>query len=426
MRVERIQYPVGQGCFHAGLIQWAADESGAVADYRYIYDCGSTNLRALRGEVETYRAATSSVDALFVSHLDADHVNGLDHLLSAVSVNTVYIPYVDQETSILDLIEADLEGAVSASLIEAKIAPRSWFGSRGVSTVVRVLPRSDDMPPDDERNTGNDDGGGRLLLGSANTSPDRDAESTSRSGGRTQERDMRSGGSVPITDNVQGIRWLLVPHVDPAPAEGRKQFLKKIRTVLGLRPRQRINAAVLANALRDTIKRTKLKECYEEIISGGSHRNHNRTSMSLYSGPAPSERRSLHLSRAGPEHALWPHRIWDFRYEYARPCNDAAVGWIGTGDAPLQLHKVRQAWLNTYGRFRNHVSTILLPHHGSKRSFHPELLEFPNLDVCVVSAEYRSRYRHPGRTVVAQVRDHGKALYHVSERLQSAFREEIR
>ncbi len=426
MRVERIQYPAGQGCFHAGHIQSAADESGVATDFRYIYDCGSTNLRALAGVVDTYRMKGSTVNALFVSHLDADHVNGLDRLLGVVSVDTVYIPYVDQAVSILDLVEADLEGAVSASLIEAKIAPGSWFGSRGVSTVVRLLPPSDDMQRDVNRNTEDDDGGGRPPLEPTKASWDGGTESAGRSGRRAEEREIRSGVAVETLGNGRGLKWLLVPHVDPAPAERRRQFIKKVRTVLGLRSRQRINARVLAGCLRNTVERKKLRECYEEIVSGGSRRNHNRVSMSLYSGPEPSECRPFRLCRTGPFAAFWPHWFWDFHPEPHWSCNEEAVGWIGTGDAALRLNNVRQAWLNTYGQLRKHVSTILLPHHGSERSFHPELLNSPDLDVCVVSAAHRSRYRHPGRIVVDQVRDHGKTLYHVSERVQSELREEIR
>ena len=407
-------------------MQWAADESGVATDFRYIYDCGSTNLRALAGVVDTYRMRGSSVNALFVSHLDADHVNGLDRLLGVVSVDTVYIPYVNQAVSILDLVEADLDGAVSASLIEAKIAPGSWFGSRGVSTLVRVLPPSDDMQLDVNRNTEDDDGGVRHPLEPPNASRNRGTEPASRPGGHIEEREMQSGLAVPTSGTGQSLKWLLVPHVDPAPAEKQKQFIKKVRTVLGLRSRQRINARVLARCLRNTVERKKLRECYEEVVSGGSHRNHNRVSMSLYSGPAPSERRPFHLCRTGPVGAFWPYWLCDLHGEPHWSCNQTAVGWIGTGDAALRFNSVRQAWLNTYGRFREHVSTILLPHHGSKRSFHPELLDFPDLDVCVVSAAHRSRYRHPGRVVVDQVRDSGKALYRVSERLQSKLREEIR
>ena len=74
------------------------------------------------------------VDALFVSHLDADHVSGMDRLLGSVAVDTVYIPYLDPVAHVLDILEAAGEGAVSASLIEARIDPSSWFGRRGVRT----------------------------------------------------------------------------------------------------------------------------------------------------------------------------------------------------------------------------------------------------------------------------------------------------
>ena len=69
MHVTRSQFPVGQGCFHAGRIRRENYGTGELADFHYIYDCGSRDVSALRDAVGTYRTQTSHVDALFVSHL---------------------------------------------------------------------------------------------------------------------------------------------------------------------------------------------------------------------------------------------------------------------------------------------------------------------------------------------------------------------
>lgn len=146
MKVTRRQYPVGQGCFHAGEICRTNEKGDEVVAFRYVYDCGSMNQSILRGVVDSFRMQTSSLDALFVTHLDDDHVNGLDRLLGAVQVKAVYLPFVDDVIPIVEIIEADLNGALSASLVEAWIEPQSWFGRRGVSEIVRVRASNEDGP----------------------------------------------------------------------------------------------------------------------------------------------------------------------------------------------------------------------------------------------------------------------------------------
>ena len=42
MEVTRTQYPIGQGCFHAGHVRWN-ENSRLSDDFRYVYDCGSSD-----------------------------------------------------------------------------------------------------------------------------------------------------------------------------------------------------------------------------------------------------------------------------------------------------------------------------------------------------------------------------------------------
>ena len=139
LEVLRSQYPVGQGCFHAGCVKLHDGRSNETPEFNYVYDCGATRQNVVKEAIDFYRIGHRHVDALFVSHLHEDHVSGNDRLLGAVSVGAVYIPYSDDLLPVLDVIEADLEGVLTASYVEAKIDPESWFGRRGVSRVVRVM-----------------------------------------------------------------------------------------------------------------------------------------------------------------------------------------------------------------------------------------------------------------------------------------------
>ena len=93
MEVKRTQYPIGQGSFHAGHLEWTVESSPRSEKFHYVYDCGTSDgSTALQNAILACRSETSHIDALFVSHLDADHVNGLDRLLGLISVHTVLHP----------------------------------------------------------------------------------------------------------------------------------------------------------------------------------------------------------------------------------------------------------------------------------------------------------------------------------------------
>ena len=415
IRITRSQYPVGQGCFHAGHIRWGDGSSKESGEFHYVYDCGSTNQKILNKAIGSYRKKVSHIDALFVSHLDADHVNGLDCLLAEAKIDTVFIPYVDNVVPILDLIEASLNGTLSASLVQASLNPRFWFGSRGVSRVIQVLP-SRDPETDGTRDDRPDDRGWITLESPAAVR----SKFTGQFGARPAKEEIDSGIRVQVGNHDQDIDWVLVPHVDLAPVERLDEFKRAVREVLDLLPGQKLIPDRLADALRKKNKRNALKECYKKIIGC-----HNRVSMSLYSGPDRySNRRSWEYRICGrPEFSIGLRDTVPLPSDFYER---SAVGWIGTGDAGLDKRKVRLAWERTYWPFRGQILTLLLPHHGSQDNFHDELLGFSNLDICVASAGAPSPYKHPSHTVVEKVRKKGKALYHVSQGAYSGIQEEIR
>lgn len=442
MWATRYQFPIGQGCFHAGAIGLADSESKKI---HYVYDCGATKQRTLQNAIDFYKTRTSFIHTLFVSHFDVDHVSGLDRLLAAVEVDTVYIPYVDQSVLILDLIEAEMNGALSASLIEASIEPESWFGRRGVRRVVRIR-GSGDLPPDGPPTPTPDDSpdehtkdgppifNEHLLESRENlTFMERPSPRRLRPGVTGERSELllaESGIRITIPASHKNPDWLLLPHVDPAPKERRSAFRSAMRTVLGLQPYQRLTSAILTEALRERKKRDSLRECYDEIITGGARRYHNRISMSLYSGPMDSK----------PEQT-W--KYWVQNYQFSRwsdmewlpwglefhplLCSHRknAVGWLGTGDAALSMKEVRKRWQEAYQPLEDQISTLLLPHHGSRRNFHRRLLQFPNLKLCIASANNPSQYSHPSGEVVATIQEHGKTFCHVSQHIHSGFIEKM-
>ena len=418
LHITRSQFPVGQGCFHAGLVSL---EEGSNA-LHYIYDCGSRNQRHLRRQISRYREHTSSVDALFVSHFDSDHVSGLDEFLGAVSVETVYIPYVNDIVLLLDIMEAEMDGNISASLIEISFNPASWFGLRGVRRVVRVLPGTPNaLELDDEGNVDPENGELRFV-GSPEPKTVARGRHTRALRGRSELLTM-DRGSVRVHFRNRFTGWALVPYVHPVCVVRMRDFKRRLRSTLQLQSGQMITSAVLADALRDPSTRKALRECYVGIISGGVRRLHNRTSLSLYSGPTKQiDRKIESVCRIFPRGfpAIFPFsQLWMSRD------TSEQVGWLGTGDADLNTDDFRKEWQKAYKGVQSQVATLLLPHHGSRRSFHPDLLDFPNLDLCVASAARPSQYMHPSEETIDTINRRGKTFVHVSQHFESEFVEHI-
>ena len=393
--VTRIQYPVGQGCFHVGSVEWGSVPGSG--SYRYVYDCGSKNKTALTHSVNAMLNRHPGIDALFISHLHDDHVNGLDQLLSSVRANTVFIPHLSVGAIVADLVAGAADGALSHSLIEASLDPQGWFGQRGVSRIVRVRP----SPPGEPlaAGTGSEDSpeGGEPRYADISWKP---RETRDEKGATPADLEsMESGQMLAPDPGTRTLDWVLVPHVDPELQVNVTRFETEIANVLGLLDLYDLTTQQLSDALQVAEQRKKLRDCYTGCFGA----NHNRVSMSVYSGPK-SDPEGQHWSYF-PEY--WFRDLFHWR---------GAAGWIGTGDAELKDDQVRNAWQRSYDFFLPNLSTLLLPHHGSNRNFSSELLKYPRLANCIVSAGDPSQYSHPGIEVIESVKHALKHFHHVSEK----------
>ena len=428
IKATRVQYPVGQGCFHAGRIKWKLGSKKG--DFRFVYDCGSQvgvskSESALKKSIDAYAENSKKIDALFVSHLDSDHVNGLDYLLTKIgSVDTVFLSHLSLAARVADIVAADPAHAMFRSFVEASLNPAAWFGQRGVSRIVMVAPAT---PVEG----GASDEGGEDVPG-GDVPEDAEVSWEARQSGdgveetRTAvEKEMKAGQMVAPGRGAKGVNWVLVPHVDPVTDDRLDCFKKAVEKALNVQDISKLTTERLVKALRDTRKRktdkqdigeqAKLKKCYTSCFSG----THNRISMSVYSGPRFDSKQKW-------KHGTSPTFVCDDHYVMWKLDNFSdSVGWIGSGDAALDKTATRLSWLQSYRPFECFVSTLLLAHHGSGNDFHSDLLRFPKLFWCIASAGDRSQYGHPGIKVIEEVRISGKIFHHVSERPGTLFCERV-
>ncbi len=133
-------HKVGQGLFYSGILNGGAGKSNPT--FSFVYDCGSESSKVFRDrEIDDYKALLpyrkalggKALDLLVISHLHDDHVNGLDHLLKGVKVDTVVMPYTCDKLLLL----AQLESQNDEEFLQDFYAdPINWFVERGVQRIV--------------------------------------------------------------------------------------------------------------------------------------------------------------------------------------------------------------------------------------------------------------------------------------------------
>lgn len=97
MHIQRIIHPVGQGAFYS---EHFILKNGK--EVNVVYDCGADQPwnDALEREISHfYECKNNIIDALFISHFDQDHVNGIHDLVNkrGIQIKKVILPVLEKE-----------------------------------------------------------------------------------------------------------------------------------------------------------------------------------------------------------------------------------------------------------------------------------------------------------------------------------------
>jgi hypothetical protein len=386
------QHPVGQGGMMSGLLEIPGGR------FHWVYDCGSNQMDSLNREIAAV-AARGDVDCLFVSHLDSDHVNGIDRLLATSRVKEVVLPYLNDLDRLIAVAHNATQGGLTGEFLTFLGDIPGWFGERGVERMTFIRPKSDDDGPD---GSGPDipRRGGEGIEGEITakwSTPPQDP--TVRQGkGITYPQGLMvqhlsSNSMLELGTALGMLDWILVPYAH-RPSDARfEAFRRAMYKKFGSRYQ---STKVLIRLLRDHEKLEELREAYELIWA-----DPNLVSMALYAGPLSSDDwRGICISNPSNDRHL--------RYENV-------IGWLETGDAHLDIQLRQKAFLRHYLPLLDQVNVFGLPHHGSHRNFHPALLDaMPNLIQCVAAAGPNG-YGHPHERVIDAVQSTGRQFVHVTD-----------
>lgn len=379
-----VQFPVGQGGFHAGWLvehrrSLGIDSFVGEPAFAWAYDCGSNQQDVLNEQIQTIAGAR--LDMLFLSHLDGDHVVGVDKLLLAAdSVDEVVLPYLGDVEWALHLAAAAGRGSLSGTFIDLVASPSDWFGARGVQRITYIDGHNEDDEGPDGPDLIDPTGGGEIIRdgkrGRLKSSWTRSSPlvAPASSAGSVEIIRVPKGGVAPISGTRGQLNWVLSPFAFKPSTAKLASFEAALISEFG----SGFTAKAYADAARTKAGRDKLQKCYDTVWV-----SHNLHSMALYAGPGVAPGYKLRCTA----------RQGNLLRRVVQP------GWLSTGDFDLSVAKRRKKFLQFYAHYAPMIGQFMLPHHGSDLSFDSSVLKaFPDLTFAIAAVGTNS-HGHPGRGV---------------------------
>lgn len=340
--------PVGQGAFYCECFE------GDGRNIHIVYDCGSlTDVKIVEGQIRNYFQKDEVVDALFISHLDEDHINGIPFLLKYCKVKSIYFPLITSANKKIMEIYFRANDA-SEFTVDFLEDPRRAIDTLNIDYRPEFIQINETGTDDMEQGTNNLD----VPRG-------------------------ESGTNIPIgmdSKKVSGraiySKWLYIPFnfrlknrvVD---------LMNNLEKIYG----RKITEDEVANLWRQNASgdRHKIREAYKKVPG-----SFNTNSMTLFSGE---------INNQFKQYANSYCRKYLLRY-----CRPTHSGCLYTGDYDASGKMKWRQLIDAYKKYWEHIGCVQIPHHGSKHNFNPDFL---NMDAFfVISCGYSNKYRHPHPSVI--------------------------
>ena len=424
---DRTQFPIGQGGFHSMALY---SDSGRT--FSMVVDCGGSTVQHRRVLAKAFAERECRHDFLAISHLDDDHINGLEDLKDAgVSFGTVFLPHVDMNSYLkwMTLKLSASAGANSGSILTgfSKTAALLYGGNFG--PVVLVGDPEEGEGGENNRDIGEDGGDDRVLTNGARQA----IESAKGAGARLScstsltfdldwlirfySREWKFPSQVASIWNMKLLQGLQSV-ISSTKADPTTFDWEKFRDDLNFELKKKADKS-LASELESLVPPTDsraptLKELEKKVATGKisckqllstlyrittSLHDYNDASMCVYSGPAE---RGIGVRRR-----CFDHLVHSGVLNARERNNTRAVGWVHTGDANFTDEARLKDFLDHYITEISLTSVLVLPHHGSRRSFDPAMLRLRELAACLAKptmflapAKPQGKYRHPDGDVV--------------------------
>lgn len=391
--------PIGQGLFYEGQI-------GKV---NVIYDCGSTETTRINNMVNRYakELTRKTIDLLVLSHLHADHVNGLDELFKHVDVKYVFLPYLTPFQRLL--LTAHEPRQVGETYYNFLADPVNYLLEKGAKKIVLIfdgkekVDEGDNFPSNDFQYDDEDDLNEEDLNDDAIHLPDSETLIGLISKNEPALIRHSQHNRLLCKDHYGYVslrqRWIL-RFFSSSTKRHLDKFIDSVKNEFGLKSlpdNEKLREIVL-----NPTKRKRLRDCYKTTYKDRL----NDTSLILFHGPVNSI--PLSITRQD-SHSLGPyHGKAKIQWDQNRP--NLEWGCLLTGD--VDLKEIWSSFANHYKNYFSHMSDLLIPHHGSKRNWESHILNSTTGSKSwIVSAGIGNKYNHPSIYVILEILNKGNAIF---------------
>ncbi len=458
-QVDRTQYPIGQGGFHSTEITISRRFRLSM-----VIDCGGADVAHRDLLIDAFAESGKEHDILAISHLDADHINGLDQLRKAgIRFDTVFLPHVPEKQYLLWMtLKVCAGGADVAEVVRILRAAGELYGG-DYGPVVQVGKGTRGPAPgiNQRKDPGESSAlqekldaqaykfvqaarGNRQVFSCTQSLAVKDIDWLFR----FYSREWTFPGEV---DAIWSLGFLtplkdvLDRNIGTVAGNDWSKFARDLKTALEAKISDTDAPQVtsLPDVKPGTSRSDKLLKLQRDIQSDGlsckavlgrlyevseSLADYNDASMCVYSGPAQRgsaapKKRFLRMIHEGRQAMNASSLDGAFMRE---------VGWVTTGDADLSDPARLNEFLRHYFRETAVTSVFVLPHHGSRYSFDKDLTLLEKLvgrlikqPLFIAPANPEHSYGHPHRCVESICRRAGD-FYIVSQELSSFYQETLR
>lgn len=350
--IERVFYPIGQGAFYAERHPCM----------NIVYDCGELwDSKKSTQLVKNSFQKNATIDILFISHFDFDHVSKLNVLKKAYKIKNVILPLVSgEQLRILDSY-FQIQGYSDSQLLLKN--PVSFFES---STNIIQIESGDDEPIGDDFIQGIESLQNRKVI--------------------------KSGTGLSVFD------WLFIPY-----NFNNSKLLSDIKDIF-------ISDGIEYDRYISDIdycidNKKRIKNSFEKLDGGI-----NLNSLILYSGPSKNDHNYRLYSHF---QGFIPFNIIPFLCEclYTDKC-----GCIYTGDTNLNVVAIE----NIFKYYWQNVGTIQVPHHGDNYSFDMNLLEIGSY-ILPISYSEKNNFGHPSANLISNLYSHKSLPLYINDEYKSLY-----
>lgn len=311
--------------------------------FTVVYDCGSYKNTSIVEENIKNSILDTKIDLLVISHYHEDHINGLEYLFQNFNVEKMLMPYLNLTEKMESFVDADIKNTNNNFYKDFCVDPnKALFDNfRKSSEIFFVYPEQNPPAPPNEIDIQN------------------------------LNDNINSGDKITYNNKINNYTWSYIPF----------NFQNRKRTEQFEIKIQKLDLDTV-DKFKNYYKNNKdeLIAIYKKDIIGDINTN----SLVLYSG-AYSNIKTTTYSRK---------KSFSFIQNIS--------GCLYLGDYDAEGVRKYNELEKKYKSYYKEISTIQIPHHGSKHNYNQKLNFKPNI-ISVISAGINNKFEHPHNETLKQI-----------------------